>query len=281
MATNGNEATADVEAIRRAFGRTLKTIRPDSGPAGFQALLRACERVTAQRTTEVTDPTPEALAIHAFVGRLTAFRHAGDIDAAIAAIEGLFASRQPGDRVLEGVGDALLETTALDPSLSARLFRLLAERFEWRNPSGRAAKADPLRYSLLLARATAEDWHHELLFRAAKPGNLAAACIVAGGGVLPLPPGGLDKPGRKKLRGLMGALRKHGAFLLERFDARTLAAVREVVDGPPLLARRTEAPDEPASPERPRPAMPPARRLAIAAAVTAFIILGVRILGLM
>lgn len=275
MATNGNWAIADIETIRRAYGRTLKTIKPESDPAGFQALLRAFERIPAQRETTAT--APEDVAIRAFVARLTAFRHAGDIDAAIAAIEELFATRLPGDRVLEGIGDALFETAALDPSLSVRLFRHLTGRFDWCNARSRAAKASPLRHSLLLARVAAEDWHQELLARAAKPGDVGAACVVARGGVLPLPPGGLDKAAKKRVKALMGALIGREAFLLERFDARTLAALREAVEGPPLLAPR---PEPEAAPAVRQPSTLRARRLAIAAAVTAAVILGLRTLGL-
>ncbi|MGC1305212.1 MAG: hypothetical protein WA840_22820, partial [Caulobacteraceae bacterium] len=119
--------------------------------------------------------------VRAFLGRLTALREAGDTDAAIRLIDELFAARRPDDPVLAATGDALFQTVATQRSLSARLFRHLTMRFDWRDARGRAAEADPQLHSVILARLAAEDWHEELLTRAAQPGQLIAAFAIAQG----------------------------------------------------------------------------------------------------
>jgi hypothetical protein len=177
------------------------------------------QQTLAGETTTLA-PDDHAAEIGTFLRKLAALRYAGDIDAAIRAIEGLFATRQPGDPVLDGIGDALFQTVALERSLSVRLFCHLVARFDWRDASGGAAQADPQRHSILLARVAAEDWYQELLTQAAKPDGIVAACAVARGGVLPLPPHGLDKPQKEDAKVLMNALWERGEFLLERFDTR-------------------------------------------------------------
>jgi hypothetical protein len=180
--------------------------------------------------------------VHTFLSRLTALREAGDTAAAIRLIDEPFATRRPDDPVLAATGDALFQTVASQPSLSARLFCHLVMRFDWRDARGRAAEADPQRHSIILARVAAEDWYQALLTQAAQPGQLVAACAVARGAMLPLPQAGLDEHQKDEARALMDALGQHGDFLLERFDARSLAGLREAVEGPPLVT----APRKPA-----------------------------------
>ncbi len=163
-------------------------------------------------------------------------REAGNIAAAIHLIDELFATRWPDDPVLAATGDALFQTVAGQRSLSARLFCHLVMRFDWRDARGRAAEADPQRHSVILARVAAEDWYQQLLTQAAQPAQLIAACAVARGGVLRLPRAGLDERQKDEAMALMNALWQHGDFLLERFDARSLAVLREAVEGPPLVA---------------------------------------------
>lgn len=244
------EPTTDADAIRHAYARALKSVDSERDPGGFQALRQAYERILAQqaRPAEKARPAPADLQAQAdaFLGQLTALRHAGDIDAAIAAVDQLFVARRPGDPLLAAVGDALFRTVALQTSLSARLFCHLVERFEWRDASGPAARAAPEPHSVLLARVAAEDWYQDLLNQAARPGERVAACLVSRSGALPLPPAVLDKAQKEQARALMRTLREHGQFLLERFDARALAALREAVEGPPLVV----APPAPRVPSR-------------------------------
>jgi hypothetical protein len=244
----GIEPTTDEGTIRHAYAAALKSVNPESDPVGFQALRQAYERVLGQQTREAEGtirPAPDGPVeeeVGAFLRKLMALRHAGDTDAAIGLIDRLVATRRPGDPVLAATADALFHTVALQRSLSARLFRHLVERFDWRDARGLAAQADPQRHSVIVARAAAEDWYDGLLTQAAQPGQLIAACAVARGGVLPLPRDGLEKRQKDEARALMNALWEHSEFLLERFDARTLAGFREAVEGPPLVAASARKP---------------------------------------
>lgn len=171
----------------------------------------------------------------AFVGELIALRLAGDIDGAIAAVDRLFTDRRPGDRLLAQISEALFRTMALERSLSARLFCHLVARFNWRDARNPVALAYPEEHAILLGRLAAEDWYRGLRTRAAQPGNWIAAYAVARGGDRPLPPQPFDEAQKQEAQAILVALWEHEGFLLERFDAQTLAALREKIEGPPYI----------------------------------------------
>jgi len=237
----GIAPTADAAEIRRAYARAVKTVDPESDPVGFQALRHSLESLMAQLLPGADDDPGRAAEADAFVRRLNAFRRAGDTVAAIALVDQLFDAQRPGAALLDAVGQLLFSRIALDRALSPALFLHLVKRFDWRDASGRAAQSDPQRHSVLLARVAAEDWHNALLTEAAGPDGVVAAAALSRTGVLSLPPGGLDRTQKEAARALMATLLELGQFLLDRFDARSLAALRQAVEGPPLLAAATAA----------------------------------------
>jgi hypothetical protein len=104
--------------------------------------------------------------------------------------------------------------------------------------------------------------------QAAKPGEMVAACAVAGVVCCcRFCATSSTSPTRKRPRVFMNALWERGEFPLARFDGRTLATLREAVEGPPLTALRAEAPAQPAVPRLPRREIPLTQRLTIAIAV--------------
>lgn len=226
----GIQPTTDEDAIRSAYARALQLVNAESDKGGFQALQQAYQRILARQPTDTGGPSPERQEqeLDRFLDQLASLRHAGDIDAAIAAIDRLLVTGPPA-----AIEDALYRRVALQSSLSARLFGHLVARFNWRDAHSRIAQADPRQHSVFLARVAAEEWYQGLLARAAQPGQRVAACALARGGALPLPPGSLDKAQKAEANALMQSLWMHGDLLLERFDARALAALREAVEGPP------------------------------------------------
>ena len=227
--------TTDPAEVRRAYARVLKTIDAARHPEAFQALREALETVTATLQSQAA-PDDAGLEQEAapFVDQLRALRQAADTRGAIALVDHLFAEQRPGARLIEIVGLTLFRTMALETSLSPALFRHLVDRFDWRDASGPAAQADPERHSILLARVAAEDWYQSLE-DAAQAGNIVAAtALVHPAG--PVKPPMLDDAVKQEAAALMGQLMNWDQFLLQRFDARSLAALREAVEGPPLVA---------------------------------------------
>lgn len=239
----GLEPTTDEGQIRTAYARALRSVAAHSDPAGAQALRQAYDqayaRLLAGRTTQRSALTAE----HAeqggdFLRELAAFRCAGDVDGAISAIDRLFADRPPDDRLLAHVGHRLFRTMALQKTLSARLFSHMVTRFGWRDARSRMALAYPAEHSVLLARVAAEDWHQKLLTQAAQPDGWIAAYVLARGGA-PLLARPFNEAQQHEAQALLTELWKHGEFLLERFDGRNLAALREKIEGPPYVREQS------------------------------------------
>ncbi len=268
----GLNPTTDQAEVRRAYARALKAIDPARDPQAFQALRDALETVTAGLQAQ---PAPDEAGLEqeasAFVDQLRALRRAGDIQGATALVDRLFAEQRPGSRLVEIIGLMLFQTMALEVSLSSELFRHLVERFDWRDATGPAAQADPERHSVLLARVAAEDWY-ESLAASAKAGNVVATAALAPPSGQAKPPA-LDDAGKQEATAVMGRLMEWDRFLLQRFDARSLAALREAVEGPPLVAGIVES----KAPRRtsPRLATSVVRRLGLSGvAALALVVIG-------
>lgn len=164
-----------------------------------------------------------------FTRSLAALRRVGNTDGAIALVEGLFADGTPNG-LSAAVGEELFRTVALDPTVPPALFRHMAERFGWRDQASPAAADDADWHREVLARVAAEDWFAELT-AAAQSGNPVAAAVLARSAAKPTPPV-LDDAQKRQARAVMDQLLQRGHFLLDRLDARSLAALRDAVHGP-------------------------------------------------
>lgn len=250
--------TTDPAAVRRAYLARLKVAGPDRDPEGFAALRRAYESVGAWHAagspTGATGPdeddgdgddadarrppTAEEAAAADLVGRLYEHRAAGDEAGAVALLDRALAEHPPGSPALVAAEDALFRDVALQRTLSPGLFRHLVARFDWRDAAHRLARAHPEEHAILTERVAAEDWWEATRAEAAAPGGAVAAAFLAPDAATArgaLPPWGLDAPGRDRARALFADLDRHGRFLITRLDGGALAALREAVEGPPLL----------------------------------------------
>ncbi|NPD68572.1 hypothetical protein HN018_01805 [Lichenicola cladoniae] len=251
----GIEPTDDTVAIRKAYARALRAADPERDPEGFQILRRAFETLMEARSAAAgpnnahgDDAENRA---DAFEQALRAHRVAGDGPGAIALVDRLFDDHLPGSAVIEAADSMLFQKVALDRALGAALFNHLATRFDWRDATGPSARADPEKHAILSARIAAEDWLANLQVAADIPGSIAASLLRSG----PQPPVPLlDPAGKDEARALMQALLLHGQFVLDRFDARSLAAVREGVEGEPLVVRQPAPVPQAPSNSAPKPA---------------------------
>ncbi len=242
---------ANPAAVRHAYAVALKRLDLAREPEAFQALRAALEVAMAGPRSAPPDDAANdaALAqpVAAFLRELGVLRRAGDTAGAMARVDRLFAEQPLAAPLLDAVGQALFLDVALERALSPMLFRHLVERFGWRDVASPAAQADPQRHSVLLARVAAEDWYEALNAAAAADGTPAGAVAAVALARGPAGVAVLDDAGQAEARRLMGQLGEHQQFVLDRFDARSLAALREAVEGPPLVVaaapRRAWRPD--------------------------------------
>lgn len=294
-ATLGLAPTADRDAVRAAYRNRLRDVGPDKDPVGFQALRQAYEAVLASldgpndgagdaaRDGTVPDE------VIAFLLELGALRAAGDEAGTIALFDATIARYPPGSATLAALEDAILHAVAFSEPLSSRLFRHLANRFDWRDMSGHTARSDPERHAALLDRIAAEDRFSALRAAAGGPeGRVEQLMLLDGREVLSaLSDRALSDAERQRVRTLFDEVLEHGGYLLPRFDGEALAILREAVEGPPLLGEAAAAAAPPVPPVTPSKAailvrtapantgMPPAnRKLTLLVIVVAIMVMG-------
>ncbi len=244
-ATLGIAPTTDADELRRAYRARLKVVKPESDPEGFQALRQAYERLldSLQHVQAGQESGDASAAAEDFVDALQALRHAGDGAGALSLARTTLQAQQPGSAELEAIEDALMDQVAFDRCTAPPLFLLLVDHFDWRDIQGRVARADPERHAALLDRIGAEDWITALQ-QAAAAGEQVPSLMLApySKALALLKAGGLQAGGAAEVRTRFDELLTHASFVLMRFDAATLALVREAVEGPPLLGEpRTAA----------------------------------------
>ena len=247
----GIDPADDIEAVRRAYRARLKQVSPERDPEGFQLLREAYEVLLASfEPAGPASPGNDAGAIAGwFIDTLNAHRRAGDTVGAIALVDATLAAHPPGSAMQGAIEDALLDQIALSRSLSPALFLHLAERFDWSDSQGRAARRDPEHHAVLLDRLAAEQWFNDLAHRATLPGERVARLLhtPAGEAARELAAQPFERDEREAVRDQFDALRSHMSFVLLRFDGATLAAVRAGVEGAPLLSDDPPAPAAPQS----------------------------------
>lgn len=292
--TLGLEPTADRDAVRAAYRTRLRDVGPDKDPAGFQALRQAYETVLASldaadgQTEDADDNGGFPDEVIAFLLELGAYRAAGDAAATVALVDAMIARHPPGSATLVALEDAVLHAVAFSEPLSPALFRHLADRFDWRDMGGHAARSDPERHAALLDRIAAEDWFTALQATAAGPARRVEQLMLLDGREVlsALTDRALSNAERQQVRTLFDEVLEHGGFLLPRFDGEALAMLREAVEGPPLLgeAAATAPPGLAVTPSRAAPraqtakadaSMPRAnRKLTVLVIVVATIVMG-------
>ena len=300
-ATLGLPPTADRDAVRAAYRTRLRDVGPDKDPDGFQALRQAYEAVLASLDMAGDEaghaagdgPVPDAPS--AFLSQLAAYRTAGDAAGAIALVDATIARHPPGSAALAAVEDGVLHAVAFAEPLSSGLFRHLANRFDWRDMGGHAARSDPERHAALLDRIGAEDWFEAFQAVAHTPaGRVERLMLMNGREVLSaLADRALTEEERRQVRTLFDEILQHGGFLLSRFDGEALAVLREAVEGPPLLGESAATSAAPASPITPSraanrartapadAAVPPAnRKLTLLVIVVAIVVMAAIKLGI-
>ncbi|KHL25856.1 hypothetical protein PK98_04445 [Croceibacterium mercuriale] len=293
----GLAPTGDRDAVRAAYRTRLRDMGPDKDPEGFQTLRQAYEAVLASLETdgdEAGDGAPSAEVI-AFLDELAAHRAAGDAAGAITLIDATIARHPPGSATLVALEDAVLHVVAFSEPLAPGLFRHLADRFDWRDMGGHAARSDPERHAALLDRIAAEDWFRRLRVTGSDAtGRVEQLLLLNGREVLSaLSDRALSEEERQRVRTLFDELLEHGGYLLPRFDGEALAVLREAVEGPPLLGDAIAAtatpplavaPSRVAAPARAMPAdtgMPPAnRKLTLLVIIVAIIAMGAIKMGI-
>jgi hypothetical protein len=250
----GIDPADDIDAVRRAYRARLKQVSPERDPEGFQLLRESYEVLLASfESAPAASPANDASAIAGrFIDMLDAHRRAGDAAGAIALVDATLAAHPPGSAIQETIEDALLDQVALSRTLSSALFLHLAERFDWSDSQGRAARRDPEHHAVLLDRLAAEQWFNDLVSRAKLPGERVARLLRTPADVVTreIAAQPFDGEERDVVREQFETLRSHMPFVLLRFDGATLAAVRAAVEGEPLI--NTDAPAPAAPPIGPR-----------------------------
>lgn len=177
----GIAPTKDASAVKRAYARRLKIVRPDADPEGFARLRKAYERALASAQTASSSPSSGQTAPQAGPDRVTAFAGAAGTQPApvtlpaaspaadmgaflqrgdvLAAASSLIAARAAGMLTLAAdlhLADQLGWAMAQDLALPAEAVRSAAGRLGW--PEGITANwAGALR-----ARLDAEGWLQKL-----------------------------------------------------------------------------------------------------------------------
>lgn len=259
----GLAADADERALKAAYARRLKSVRPETDPEGFQALRAAYERLRgtlavpdpgaiggepiqgADRSAEnegdrgngqKIDPAARDDLLHRFDAR----RRRGDAAGALAIIDAALSGRL--DLAWRGaVEDALFDRLARDPSVRPDLLQGLAARFDWREARTRQEERDPEAFAALRGRIEAFDLADALRARAEAvrrgegvPGD-AVLLRLLGPYRVGLFDRGLDEAERTVAVEVINAVIGPLAEIDGLVDPRTLAALRGVLGGAPLV----------------------------------------------
>ncbi|KTS22436.1 hypothetical protein NS228_27330 [Methylobacterium indicum] len=247
LALLGLAPGADERALKSAYARRLKTVRPDVDPEGFQALRAAYESVrgtlaapepeTEARPAPAIDPAARDDLLH----RLDARRRRGDAAGALAVVD---AALSGGLDLAwrESVEDGLFDHLARDPSVRPELLRGMSERFAWGEATTRQGARDAEGLALLRQRIEGADIADALRARAeavlkgeGAPGDTVLPRLL-GPYRVGLFDRGLDDAEREVAVEVLNAVLGPLAEVDGLIDARILAALRGALGAAPLAA---------------------------------------------